>query len=94
VPWPRVVLRRLKHGGPAEIRSYSVLPIGRKQPPEPSVEWEAETYIPVSALLSGDVARAFRDALPAEVIEAEITLPEIARAMQAAIDHLGGTDAH
>jgi hypothetical protein len=59
-----------------------------------SGEYEVEDFIPVSALLSDEVAQAFQSALPAEVIESEITLDEIGTAMRAAIDHLGGTDAH
>lgn len=52
-PWPRVVLRRLY----SEIRSYSVLPPGREQPPESGLR-EAETFTPVSALLSDEVVEA------------------------------------
>jgi hypothetical protein len=56
-PWPRVVLRRPFHGAADDIRSYSVLPVGHERPPEPG-EREAETYIPVSALLSDEIVEA------------------------------------
>jgi hypothetical protein len=52
--WPKVILRRWSRGAPDEIKSFSTLPPGRERPPEPGAR-EAETYIPVSALLSDEV---------------------------------------
>jgi len=99
VPWTTLTIRRAKG-----YENYNVLlaPAEFVQTPQE----ERETYIPVSALLSDEATEAV---LASEEVANELrrvvrahdeeSLDEAAayflRAVfQAAIDHLGGTDAH
>jgi hypothetical protein len=56
-PWPNVTLRRWSHMPPGYIPGYSVLLSHHKRPVKPGKR-EAETYLPVSALLFDEVVEA------------------------------------
>jgi hypothetical protein len=77
---------------------------------ESTAAYPQETYIPVSALLSGEVKGRMLDLLgergwhatgtPEEAAEPDLATAvakahrDLGDALKAAVDHLGGTDAH
>jgi len=88
--WPRKVLL---HKPPGVSRVH-IAPSGPAPGFEANWENETETYIPVSALLSDEaIDKATR-------VLADLDRPfgpykeRVRAAFKAAIDHLGGTDAH
>jgi hypothetical protein len=92
VAWPTIKAARQRPGDRPLIDSTGRKPHGWKR-------IETEPYIPVSALLSDEVKRAVAEVLDDEFAfeaggEAVTNDAFAKRILQAAIDHLGGTDAH
>lgn len=45
-PWPTVILRRWRHHGPDDIKSYSILPEDRDPPPDSDMT-QGKVYVPL-----------------------------------------------